>query len=193
MDILKTAREIGFFETGCNLTQIPGSDFLKWKVERSMPFPDEGIASALSVIPKRMKDLGKSKYMFLNPEIALIERLPGVEPQAEAVIVIPSDMDRESKERLSNNLPHGMNVSLLQEPWFPDSFLPCNGVIIACGYMAGNRPMVLPETYRLINHYWGFLGQKVFIPYVVLPNTVRYNGWWEATSFFSTIWRQEND
>lgn len=193
MDILKTVKEIGFFETGYNLTQVPKTDSLIRRIERDMPFPGESFVSEISAIPEYLKSLGKSKYLFLTPEIALIERLSIPGPEAEAIIVIPSDMDGESVERLSNNLPSNMTVSLLQEPCFPDPFLPYNGVIVACGYMAGSRPMVLQETYRLINHYCDFHGQMIFIPYVTLPNAVRYYGWLEANYSFSTIWRQEND
>ena len=65
------------------------------------------------------------------------------------------------------------------------------GVIIACGYMADYHPMVLPETYRMIDHYWGFTGQKIFVPYVYVPAAIRYRDWQETTSDFTMVWRQE--
>lgn len=52
--------------------------------------------------------------------------------------------------------------------------------------------MVLPETYRMIDHYSGFLGKKVFVPYVELEDAVRYEGWMEVSrDRFNTVWRTE--
>ena len=52
--------------------------------------------------------------------------------------------------------------------------------------------MVLPETYRMIDHYSGFWGKKVFVPYVELADAVRYDGWMEVGSDkISMIWRNE--
>lgn len=50
--------------------------------------------------------------------------------------------------------------------------------------------MVLPETYRMIDHYFGgFYGKKVFVPYAELAEGVRYGGWLEvSTEKFNRIW-----
>ena len=192
MDILKTAREIGFFELGQNLMNIQKSSSLVWRIEERMPLPDDDFLNILSDIPRRMKALGKAKCFFLTPEIALIERLSSSDGITDAAIAIPSDMEKESVERMRNNIPRNINVSLLPEPGFPNAFLPCNGVIFVCGYMAGNHQMVLPETYRMINHYWGFTGKKIFIPYVTRTASVKYYDWLETTSDFTMIWSCEN-
>ena len=107
-------------------------------------------------------------------------------------MLVPSDMEMEIKERLSANLPRSMCVSLIDEPYFPDAFYPGNGILVVCGYTAGGRLMVLPETYRMLDHYSGFLGKKVFIPYVELDDAVRYEGWMEVNrDRFNTVWRAE--
>ena len=193
MDILKTAREIGFFELGYNLSKIPKSSSLVWRIEEKMPLPDDDFMRILSDVPEMIGQLGKSKCIFLTPEIALIERLAAAaDGITEAIIITPADMDPESLERLRNNLPRNIKVSLWSEPYFPNSFNPRNGVIMACGYMADYHPMVLPETYRMIDHYWGFTGKKIFVPYVHIPAAVRYGVWQETTSDFSMVWMQKN-
>ncbi len=192
MDMLKTVREIGFFETGCNLAEVINSKDVQAKAGAIMPLPDPALADSISDIAEWLVAFGKEKYMFLSPEISIIDELAVNNPNNEAIILIPCDMEQEVKERLKGNVPKSMKVSLLEEPYFPELFYPGNGILIICGYLAGGRMMVLPETYRMIDHYGGFWGKKVFVPYVELSDAVRYDGWMEIGSDkVSVIWRNE--
>lgn len=190
MDILKTVREIGCFEAGYNIIQVMGNSALPEKIGRSMPLPDDSFVESLDSLSQWLASLGKNKFLFLNPEIAIIERLACCNAfDAEAIIILPVDMDNEARERLSGNLPPNIAVSTLQEPYFPNEFYPRNGVVIASGYLANHRPMVLPETYRLIDHYGGFKGRKLFIPYVTIPTPAPYDEWIEMDiRKFSMVW-----
>lgn len=188
MDILKTVREIGFFETSCNLVPVLNSKDVQEKAGGVMPLPDSSLKNSLIQIAKWLNNFGKSKYMLLSPEIALIDELAKQDSSKEAILLIPCDMDKESKERLKENLPQKMKVSLFEEPSFLDVF-PRNGILIVCGYLAAGRMMVLPETYRLIDHCRDFWGKKVFIPYVELPTAVRYENWLEVEKDkISMVW-----
>lgn len=192
MDMLKTVREIGFFETGCNLAEVIESKDVQEKAGIVMPLPVHELSNSIINIAEWLTAFGKEKYMFLSPEISIIDKLSEKKSDKEAVILIPCDMDNEVKERLNENLPKSMRVSLLEEPYFPEAFYPANGIIIVCGYLAGERMMVLPETYRMLEHYSGFFGKKVFIPYVELAEAVRYDGWMEiGKDKISMIWRNE--
>lgn len=194
MDMLKTAREIGFFETGINLEKVLNSNDVKTKAGAVMPLPDTGLTDDIKEIIEWLVAFGKSKYMFLTPEIALIEKIALIHSWYEAIILIPCDMENEVKDRLKDNLPRDMRVYLLKEPYFPELFSPGNGILVVCGYMADERIMVLPETYRLIEHYSGFWGKKVFVPYTKLANAVRYEGWLEVgADKFNMIWRKNNE
>ena len=192
MDMLKTVREIGFFETGCNLTEVIESKDVQEKAGIVMPLPFPELSKSIMNIAEWLTAFGKEKYMFLSPEICIIDKLSEKKSDKEAIILIPCDMDNEVKERLNENLPKSMKVSLLEEPYFPEAFYPANGIIIVCGYLAGERMMVLPETYRMLEHYSGFFGKKVFIPYVELAEAVRYDEWMEiGKDKISMIWRNE--
>ena len=142
-----------------------------------------------------LSSFGKCKYLFFSPEIALIERLSGCENKTESIIMVPCDMDQEVKSRLNDNLPKNMKVELLEETKYPESkgidFRPRNGIIVISGYLAGERVMVLPETYRLINSYGtGFMGKMVFVPYTAIKESIRYVDWLEVeVDKFSEIWR----
>lgn len=192
MDMLKTIREIGFFETGCNLGEVIGSKNVQAKVGGVMPLPEPELAQSIPRIVKWLTSFGKDKYMLLSPEIALVDMLAENDSDKEVIILIPCDMEQEVRERLKGNIPKKKKISLLEEPYFPEAFYPGNGILIICGYLAGGRMMVLPETYRMIDHYSGFWGKRVFVPYVELTDAVRYDGWMEVGSDkISMIWRRE--
>ena len=161
MDIQKTAREIGIFETAVNLARVKDSTEVIQKVGAAMPLPDEDIDSRIGQIADWLISFGKSKYMFLTPEIALIEAIGRLaKGDSEIIIAVPCDLEYEAKERLINNLPHTASVTVLEEPYFPQSFFP-------------------HDTYRMVEHYSGFMGKKVFVPYLELDTAARYEGWME--------------
>jgi hypothetical protein len=192
MDILKTVREIGFFESAVNISPVAESREIIEKAGAAMPLPSAGVEKRIEDISEWLISSGKKKYMFLSPEIALIESISKkCDASGEAIIVVPCDMDKDAAERLSDNLPRCMTAALLNEPYFPE-FVPADGMIIACGYTGAGRTMVLPETYRMIEHYGGFMGRKVFLPYTELKEAVRFGDWIEInTDKFTDVWRNE--
>lgn len=194
MDIQKTAREIGLFETAVNLAKVSNSADVIQKVGASMPLPDEEIVGRVGQVAKWLLNFDKSKYMFLTPEIALIEEMGKLASRnTEVIIAVPCDLEQEAKDRLNNNLPQGITVSVLEEPYFPQSFFPGNGMMVISGYLGGDRAMVLPDTYRMVEHYSGFLGKKVFVPYRELDAAMRYDGWMEINQQrLSAKWRSES-
>lgn len=193
MDMQKTAREIGLFESAVNLSGVSASADVVQKLGGSMPLPDKGIKDRVCSIAKWLLGFNKKKYMFLMPEIAIVEEMSRQESKAvEAIIAIPCDLNPESKERLKNNLPHDIEVTILEEPYFPEAFFPGNSVMVISGYSGGDRAMVLHDTYRMVEHYSGFLGKKVFIPYVELKMSDRYDGWMEmGQQRINEKWRAE--
>lgn len=191
MDMQKTAREIGLFETAVNLAKVSDSADVIQKVGASMPLPGEDIVDRVEQLAKWLLDFDKIKYMFLTPEIALIEEMAKLPSKnIEVIIAVPCDLEQEAKERLNHNLPRGITVSILEEPYFPQSFFPGNGMMVISGYLGGDRAMVLPDTYRMVEHYNAFLGKKVFVPYRELDAAIRYEGWIEISpQRFSAKWR----
>lgn len=194
MDIQKTAREIGLFETAVNLAKVSNSADVIQKVGASMPLPDEGIGVRVGQVAEWLLSFGKSKYMFLTPEIALIEEMGNQSnSKTEVIIAVPCDLEQEARERLNNNFPHGVVVTVLEEPYFPQSFFPGNGMMVISGYLGGERAMVLPDTYRMVEHYSSFLGKRVFVPYKELDAAIRYDGWMEISQQrLSAKWRSES-
>ena len=195
MDMQKTAREIGLFLSAINLSEVLNSPDVQDKVGASMPIPNSDTAVKLISIVKWLKSFGKRKYMFLTPEIALIEELlKQTENKSEVTSAVPCNLDQEIKDRLRNNLPRGANVEMLEEPYFPNDLYPSNGMIVVCGYSGADRFMVLSDTYRMVEHYSSFLGKKAFIPYVELSSAARFDGWMEiGRKKISDVWRYEHE
>ena len=198
MDIQKTAREIGLFETAVNLAKFRKSAELIQKAGASMPLPDEDYEDMkvrIKQIVKWLLSFNKSKYMFLAPEIALIEEIGRTaNDKTEVIIAVPCDLEQEAKERLNNNLPRGIPITVLDEPYFPKSFFPENGMIVTSGYSCRDRAMVLHDTYRMAEHYnSGFPGgKKAFISYTDPDTAVGYDGWMEINpQRINTKWRNE--
>ena len=195
MDMRKIAREIGLLETAVNLAKVSNNTEVLQKVGASMPLPDEGIGVRVGQIAEWLISFGKCKYMFLVPEITLIEEMGRLSNhEIEVIIAVSRDLDSEARERLNNNLPHSTSVTItiLEEPYFPQSFFPRNGMIVISGYLGGDRAMVLPDTYRMVEHYSGFLGEKVFVPYKELDTAIRYDGWMEISQQrLRAKWRSE--
>lgn len=193
MDMQKTVREIGLFETAVNLSQVCDSSDVQTKVGAFMPLPDENISQNIKSIAKWLLSFNKKKYLFMLPEIALVDAIADfTNNDIEIIFAIPCDMNPEAKARLENNLPNQLPVSILEEPFFPSDFFPGNGMIVVSGYMAGDRTMVFSDTYRLIEHYNGFLGKRAFVPYSKLAPACRYDGWLEVgQQRFNIKWRVE--
>ena len=195
MDAIKTIREIGSFMANENIVDVISSEDVRAKVGAVMPLPKSGFIESMNNAVDWLAGFGKSKYMFFSPEIALIERIPSSKDRTESIIMVPGDMDQEVKSRLKDNLPKNMKVALLEETKFPEEvgidFRPRNGIIVVSGYLAGERIMVLPETYRLVNSYvTNFMGKTVFVPYTTIQESTRYSDWIEIGSDkFKGIWR----
>ena len=197
MNMHQISKEIGWFETALNLSKVRESEDVVSKVGDSMPLPDENIDIRIKTISKWLLEFDKQKYMFLTPEIALIEEMGRIsdtysDSHKEAIIAIPHNLEEDAKERLKNNLPHGISVTLVEESFFPVLF-PSNGLLVICGYSGGGRAMIHEDTYRMVDHYSGFLGKKAFVPYVDLEAAVRYDGWREMNQQkFNLMWEGES-
>lgn len=191
MDLQKTAREIGLFETADNLSKVRYSMDVVQKAGAGMPLPDDDICSKSREVAAWLHGFDKSQYMFLTPEIRLIEELGVLSQEStECIIILSGNLESDAKERVSNNIPRNIKVTVLPDTAFPQTLFPRNGMIVICGYDAAGHPMVLPDTYRLAEHYCRFHGRKAFVPYTELDTAARYDGWLELKGqIISDKWR----
>lgn len=183
MDMRKVSSEIGLFEAAVNLAKVRNSDDVKRKVGYSMPLPDDDINERVDLIAKWLVSFGKTVFLFLTPELALIDAVAKntTPKETEITVVLPSNMDMEAKERIRNNLPRTIPVKSLEEPYFHANMYPSNGMIVVSGYCGGGHLMVMNDTYRMVEHYNSVFygGKKAFVPYVEIDEARRYEGWME--------------
>lgn len=183
MDVKKASEAIGFFELAGHLAKVRDSKEAVRKAGADMPLPEGDVQKRIQRAASWLLGFDKDKYMFLVPEIALMEEMgKQSSKEIETILTIPCGMEMEEKERIRSNLPRGTEVHILEEPYFPEAFYPGNGMIVISGYLGGGRAMVLSETYRMAEHYGSFLGRTVFLPYTELDTALRYNGWMELNS-----------
>lgn len=192
-DPRKTVKEIGIFEMSHNLALVSDSSVIQEKVGGTMPLPDSNVETRLECAAQWLAEFGKNRYLFLLPEIALIEKIAAINKNAEVYIAVPWNLDEEAKIRLENNLPKDVSVTVLEETYAPRNFSPHNGIMVVSGYSAAGHLMVLPDTYRMLENYSGskgFFGRKVFVPYKELEVAERYEGWMEVNAqLISEGWR----
>ena len=190
MDIRESVREVGVFETARNLSIVRESTDAQHRVGAFMPLPGSDIESRTVAAAEFLLSLRKKTYLFLNPELSLVDAMTASTGQdLKFLFATSSNLSEDAKVRLQSNLPYGVAVFVLEEPAFPKDFFPCNGVMVVCGYEAMGRAMVLEDTYRMVEHYQGFRGKKIFIPYVSLSSALRYDGWRELrTSRMDLVW-----
>ena len=105
-----------------------------------MPLPEADMEARIKQAAEWLLGFGKSEYMFLVPELALIQEMEKQSGSSvQAIVSLSSDLDDEAKGRLRNNLPCRERVSILEEPHFPRSFFPKNGMLVISGYMGGGQ------------------------------------------------------
>ena len=71
MNVLRTAEEIGLVQVGLNVVELLSSEELRNKVGAVMPLPSIKLKDNVEKMVAWIAELGKSKLMFLTPEIAL--------------------------------------------------------------------------------------------------------------------------
>lgn len=199
MKIIDTVKEIGLFEEALNLYGVIGSTSVVEKAGAEMPLPTTDIRGVIPRIARWLLDFSKTRYLFLTPEIALIEEMAKQTNRPfEAIIIAPADLDIESRARLNNNLNNlprcnsyqeTVLVTIIEEHSYGMVF-PSDTMIVVCGYDCGERMMVMEDTYRLLLENDKFYGKRAFIPYTSLNRYCRYTGWLEArASKLNERWR----
>lgn len=177
MDLIETINEIGILETNKNIENYLSNKFLVEEISYGIPLPEFGSTNIiLDNAIKNIIDKGKENIFMLSNEIAFIEQLALHKEHIKSIIVgLSSSLLIESVNNIKKNTPIDINVKYINELEFPKIIRPKNSVLIAFGYKSFNNCFVTRETFRMIELYRGFLGQKVFIS-CNLGNVVKPKG-----------------
>ena len=163
MNIRETAAEIGMLATMQLIEPHAGDPEIRSALG-DLPVPC-GVSERIREIADALEACPKKTLMFLSPEMALIDALAERHTRHEIIVFMPCDMDALAAQRLRANVPEGVEIAFLSEPFFPAGVTPANSVLLTFGFQSDQRIQLSQTACRLMERYGAFPGLKLFIPY----------------------------
>lgn len=165
MNLIDTINEIGIFETNLQLEKYVNNKSLMHDISKYIPI-------SLNALSKQQVDdaivkilnLQKRNIMLLSNEISILENLLNYKKCFDNIIVVLSgNLNKEQKENIIKNSPNKNFIKYISELEYPSLIKPKNSVIITFGYRNGNKCLLTKNSYRTMEIYNDFLGEKIFI------------------------------
>ena len=102
--------------------------------------------------------------MFLSNEIAILEGMLKYKEYFDNIIVVlSSNLSKEQKEIIIKNSPNQDIIKYINELEYPTLIKPKNSVIVSFGYKNGSKCLLTKNSYRAMEIYKDFLGEKIFV------------------------------
>ena len=165
MNLIDTINEIGIFETNLQPEKYVNNKSLMHDISKYIPI-------SLNALSKQQVDdaivkilnLQKRNIMLLSNEISILENLLNYKKCFDNIIVVLSgNLNKEQKENIIKNSPNKNFIKYISELEYPSLIKPKNSVIITFGYRNGNKCLLTKNSYRTMEIYNDFLGEKIFI------------------------------
>ncbi len=165
MNLIDTINEIGIFETNLQLEKYINNKNLMHDISKYIP-------SSLNALSKPQMDdvilkilnLQKRNIMLLSNEISVLENLLKYKKCFDNIIVVLSgNLNKEQKENIIKNSPNKNFIKYINELEYPLLIKPKNSVIITFGYRNGNKCILTKNSYRTMEIYNYFFGEKIFM------------------------------
>lgn len=165
MDLNKTIEEIGILETNNNIEKYYWNNKLIEDVSNYIPISLYSITeSIINNILINLLNFKKKNILMLSNEIALLEKMAEYNNFFDNIIVVLSrNLSEKQKEQIKNNVPKNINVNFITELEFPKIIKPKDSLILIFGYISGNSCLLSKNSYRMLEIYKDFLGEKVFV------------------------------
>lgn len=167
MNLIDTIDEIGMFEINTQLNKYIDNVDLMYDISKYVPVSSTSFTlCSVNEVTIRILNLQKRNIMFLSNEIAILECLLKYKEYFDNIIVVlSSNLSKEQKENIIKNSPDKSIIKYINELEYPTLIKPKNSVIISFGYKSGNKCLLTKNSYRAMEIYKDFLGEKVFISY----------------------------
>jgi len=162
-NIENNVTETGILETLCILNNHKSDYEIISNASLYLPIPRDDIHSKVDEIVDNLCRLKKEKFLFLTPEIAIIEKLCNTDTVKEIFVCLPSDYNEETYERIFNNKPSGIKVTFIKENEIPLNFTGNNAAIIGFGFCDKERAIILNHNYRMMERYKSFYGYRILV------------------------------
>jgi hypothetical protein len=187
MNILSTVTEIGILETLRVVSKSKNGNSL---VSAYLPAIDSiYVENRIRELADMLIKIDKVLLLLMLPEIALLEKLAEAKWNGQAILVLPFDLDPESKARVFANVPVGILTTFIEEGTYPSAFRPDNGAIICTGIAPNEfRQYLPPACCRMMSLYKVFQGDRILLS--CFPNNTRVPeiGWsYTEKDYFNRI------
>lgn len=165
MNLIDTIDEIGIFETNIQLNKYIDNVELMYDISKYIPVSsDSSTLRSVNEVVIKILNLRKKNIMFLSNEIAILEGMLKYKEYFDNIIVVlSSNLSKEQKEIIIKNSPNQDIDKYINELEYPTLIKPKNSVIVSFGYKNGNKCLLNKKSYRTLEIYKEFLGEKVFV------------------------------
>ena len=165
MNLIDTIDEIGIFETNIQLKKYIDNAELMYDISKYVPISSNSFTlHSVNDVTIKILNLQKRNIMFLSNEIAVLEGILKYKDYFDNIIVVLSgNLSKEQKEIIIKNSPDHNFIKYINELEFPSLIKPKNSVIVSFGYKNGNKCLLNKKSYRTLEIYKEFLGEKVFV------------------------------
>ena len=165
MNLIDTIDEIGIFETNIQLNKYIDNVELMYDISKYIPVSsDSSTLRSVNEVVITILNLRKKNIMFLSNEIAILEGMLKYKEYFDNIIVVlSSNLSKEQKEIIIKNSPNQDIIKYINELEYPTLIKPKNSVIVSFGYKNGNKCLLNKKSYRTLEIYKEFLGEKVFV------------------------------
>ena len=176
-NIRSNTAETGVVETLANLHRYSDIPEIIEKAELYLPIPQKEDTPDADSIANSLSALGKSRMLFLTPEIAVVEKLAKYGTVKQIVVCLPSSYDEDTCQRIAANMPQGVEISFIRENEIPHNFVPSRDAIVAFGFYDNGRGLILSSNYRMMERYKAFYGSRVLVNCGRQVSACRPVGW----------------
>ena len=165
MNLIDTIDEIGIFETNIQLNKYIDNVELMYDISKYVPISSNSFTlRSVNDVTIKILNLQKRNIMFLSNEIAVLEGMLKYKDYFDNIIVVLSgNLSKKQKEIIIKNSPDHNFIKYINELEFPSLIKPKNSVIVSFGYKNGNKCLLNKKSYRTLEIYKEFLGEKVFV------------------------------
>lgn len=165
MDLNNSIEEIGILETNIQVEKYLNNETLINDISNYIPISKKSLTkSIINSTLIKLLNLKKKNILMLSNEIALIEKMIKYNKYFDNIIVVLSrNLSFLQIEEIKKNVPKNINVNFVKELEFPTLIKPKDSLILAFGYRSGNRCLISKNSYRMLEIYKEFLGEKIFV------------------------------
>lgn len=165
MDLSKSIEEIGILETNIQVEKYLDNKDLINDISNYIPISKNPLTeSIINRTLTKLLNLKKKNILMLSNEIALIEKMVEYNKYFDNIIIVLSrNLSPFQIQEIKKNIPKNINVNFVKELEFPSIIKPKDSLILTFGYTNGNSCLVSKNSYRMLEIYKEFLGEKIFV------------------------------